>query len=55
MANLLELFEQLPDPRQRSGRRHQLSLVLVLVVMATMTGYHEYRGSGDVIVRNADD
>ena len=54
MANLLEALEQIPDSREPSGRRHGLAFVLLLVMMAMMSGYHGYRAIGDFIIRNAE-
>jgi hypothetical protein len=53
MSNLLEALAAVPDPRASSGRRHALGFVLVLVMMAMMSGYHGYRAVGDFILRHA--
>lgn len=53
MSNLLETLAAVPDPRESSGRRHGLAFVLLLVIMAMMSGYHGYRAIGDFILRNA--
>lgn len=35
-----------------AGQRHGQTLVLLLVLMSTMSGYHGYRAIGDFIARN---
>jgi hypothetical protein len=37
-TSLLELFDQIEDPRRPQGRRHPLSALLALVVVATLAG-----------------
>src|SRR5689334_541398 len=39
MNNLLEQLQQVPDYRHIKGRRHQLWLVLFVILLGTMTGY----------------
>ena len=36
--DLMKALEQLPDPRARRGKRHQLAPVLGLAVCAVLTG-----------------
>jgi hypothetical protein len=43
---LLELFSRIPDFRSRSGRRHELSDVLLMCIMGIMSGYYGYRELG---------
>ncbi|MBH8564067.1 transposase family protein [Nostoc sp. CENA67] len=43
MNNLLEQLQQVPDYRHIRGRRHQLWLVLFVILLGAMTGYWGYR------------
>lgn len=45
-------LEGLPDNRRKAGQRHEQPFVLMLVLMAMMSGYHGYRAIGDFIKRN---
>jgi hypothetical protein len=40
--SLLEVLAQVPDPRSRHGRRHPLSAILALTVVAMLTGAKSY-------------
>jgi DDE_Tnp_1-associated/Transposase DDE domain len=40
--SLLEVLAQVPDPRSRKGRRHPLSAILSLAVLAMLTGAKSY-------------
>jgi hypothetical protein len=42
--SLLEALAQLPDPRHRRGKRHPLTAILSLAVVAMMTGVKSYSG-----------
>lgn len=42
-GNLLELLAQIPDPRDRHGRRHPLAAMLAAIVCAILTGARGYR------------
>jgi hypothetical protein len=53
--SLLKVLSEVKDPRRGAGQRHSLPIVLVLVLMATMSGYFGYRGIGDFITRNRKD
>lgn len=50
--SLIDVLEEIPDFRTVRGRRHSLSLILLLVLMGTMSGYYGYRGWGDFVVRH---
>lgn len=39
---LLEILAQVPDPRKAKGKRHPLSAILGLAVLAIMCGYRSY-------------
>jgi hypothetical protein len=40
---LMEALAQIPDPRKRKGRRHPLSAILSLAVLAMLSGAKSYR------------
>jgi len=42
--SLLEVLAQVPDPRSRHGRRHALSAILALAVVAMLSGAKGYEG-----------
>jgi hypothetical protein len=50
--NLYDLLSELNDHRRAQGRMHELRLVIVLVIMATMSGFHGLRAIGDFIKKN---
>lgn len=47
--NLFILFEKLSDFRRAQGRMYKLSMILIIVTMAIMSGYHSQRAMGDFI------
>jgi predicted transposase YbfD/YdcC len=47
--NLFILFENLTDFRRAQGRMYKLSMILIIVTMAIMSGYHSQRAMGDFI------
>lgn len=47
--NLFILFENLTDFRRTQGRMYKLSMILIIVTMAIMSGYHSQRAMGDFI------
>lgn len=51
-ANLIDQLKQVEDHRTTDGRRHQLWLVLLFVIMGTMNGYTGYRAWGDFVKRH---
>ena len=53
--NLVKKLEQIKNPRRGEGQRHNLVFVLLVIIMATMSGYFGYRAIGDFIKRNKAD
>lgn len=51
-ANLIAELAKIPDFRTTDGRRHQLWVVLLIVIMGTMSGYLGYRAWGDFVKRH---
>ena len=51
-GDLIEYLKQVEDFRTKDGRRHQLWLVLLFVIMATMNGDVGNRGCGDFVKRH---
>lgn len=50
--NLIEALKTLKDPRTKDGRRHEMWLILLIVIMGTMSGYLGYRALGDFVKRH---
>ena len=46
-ATIVQLMTQVPDPRQRRGRRHTLAVVLVIAVAAVTAGARSLTGIGE--------
>ena len=40
--NIIEIMEQIPDPRQGNGIRHKLIDVIIIGILAILCGYDEY-------------
>ena len=51
---LIEALQTIPDPRRAAGRRYPLSIVLLLVILGTMSGYRGYRGLARFMQRHQD-
>jgi len=52
MLSLIDSLKQVKDFREPKGIRHPLWLVLLLVIMAYMSGYVGYRASSDFVFRH---
>ena len=50
--SLIDYLKQIPDPREPSGRRHSLWLVLLIIIMGMMSGYWGYRQLGRFVERH---
>ena len=53
--SIIDYLSKLTDKRRGAGRRHMQETVLLLVLMALMSGYYGYRAIGDFIARNRED
>lgn len=53
-VSLIEILKEIPDFRERSGRRHPLWFVLLLIIMGTLSGYYGYRPLGDFVKRHRE-
>ncbi|MCK5510547.1 ISAs1 family transposase [Candidatus Parcubacteria bacterium] len=53
--DLYEMLGKLPDFRRAQGRMHELRTVLIIIIMAIMSGYHGIRAIGDFIKKNRKD
>ena len=50
--SLIDYLKLIPDCRNPHGRRHPLWLVLLLIIMAMMSGYWGYRQIGRFVERH---
>lgn len=48
---LREALKGLEDNRRGAGQRHSIDVVLLVTIMATMSGYVGYRAVGDFVIR----
>jgi hypothetical protein len=53
--SIIDYLSNLTDRRRGAGRRHSQETVLLIVLMALMSGYYGYRSIGDFIERNRTD
>ncbi|MEO1052568.1 MAG: ISAs1 family transposase [Bacteroidota bacterium] len=53
--SLIDYLSKLTDKRRGAGRRHSQETILLIVLMALMSGYYGYRAIGDFIERNRED
>ena len=49
--NLREALKTIKDERRGAGQRHSIDVVLMITIMATMSGYVGYRAIGDFTKR----
>ncbi len=52
MQRLIEKFKKVKDFRKSSGKRHQLWVVLLIIIPAIMQSYTSYRAIGDLAKYN---
>jgi len=53
--SLVEHLDQIDDFRRGEGQRHELTLILLIIIMATINGYHGIRAMGDFVKRNREE
>lgn len=53
--NLICYLSEIPDFRRQAGLRHKLGPVLLMVIMAKMSGCHSFRSMGDFVHRHQRD
>ena len=51
-SKLIEYLSELPDIRRGAGQRHNHTLILLIVLMSTMSGYYGYRAIGSFVKKN---
>jgi hypothetical protein len=49
---LIEILSKIEDPRRGAGQRHNMVVILLIIIMSTVNGYYGYRAIGDFVVRN---
>jgi len=49
---LTEKLNELKDNRRGQGKRHPLPMLILIAIMASMSGYHGYRATEDFIKAN---
>src|SRR5260370_22423814 len=52
---LLKHLASVPDFRRGQGRMHNLDTILILVLMATLSGYFGQRATGDFVSRHYEE
>jgi hypothetical protein len=53
--NLLDYLEEIKDFRRGQGKMHTLKTILVIILMATMSGYFGQRATGDFVKKHHDE
>ena len=51
IIHLRESLKEIKDERRGAGQRHSIDVVLMITIMATMSGYIGYRAIGDFTKR----
>ncbi len=54
LGALQSQLDTLDDPRRGQGKRHRQGLVLLIVLLATISGYLGYRAIEDFLVKHQD-
>lgn len=54
-SSLLSILETIPDPRNKSGRRHPASIVLVIAISAVISQIYSIRGIEAYIKRHRNE
>jgi hypothetical protein len=55
MSDLIQKLKQIPDSRRGQGRMHPLWEILLITIIATMSGYFGERAKGDFVTRNKEE
>ncbi len=50
--SLIDYLKEIPDERDSHGRRHPLWLILLIIIMAIISGYWGYRALGRFVERH---
>ncbi|MGB5714944.1 MAG: ISAs1 family transposase, partial [Waterburya sp.] len=50
--SLIDYLKEIPDERDPHGKRHPLWLILLIIIMAIISGYWGYRGIGRFVERH---
>ena len=53
--NLYTIFKEITDFRRRQGLIHELSIILIIITMAIMSGYNGQRAMGDFVEKHKED
>lgn len=54
LSELLEQLNHLPDPRRKAGLRHSVGIVVLVSIMAAISGMCSYRAMGDFVCANKE-
>ncbi len=55
VSDLIEQLNRLPDERRRAGMRHGVGLVVLISMMAVVSGMSSYRAMGDFVRANKEE
>ncbi len=53
--NLYSIFKEIPDFRRKQGLIHELSIILIIITMAIMSGYNGQRAMGDFVEKHKEE